>query len=227
MEMYGEEWAAQYEEYANASIAGREGLFRLAEACLADLPDDARILVVGCGTGSEILALASRHPGWQFEAVEPAQGMVAVCRQRLISAEMSHRVTLHQRGVEDLRIEPCHAATAILVSQHIVSDSGASRFFSEIAANLIDGAVLFSADITLSEETNSRDAMLRTWQQQAVTAGLPADAPASLITRFGKDLVPRTPTGVEKLLSSAGFGLPSQVFQSTIYRAWISQLALS
>lgn len=227
MEMYGEEWAARFEEYANASIAGREGMFRLAEASLADLPDDARILVVGCGTGSEVLALASRHVGWRFEAVEPAQGMVAVCRQRLDRAEIARRVTLHQRGVEGLRLEACHAATAILVSQHIVDDLGASRFFSEIAANLIDGAVLFSADITLPEEASSTEAMLRTWRQQAVTSGLPADAPASLIARFGNDLLPRTPAGVERLLASAGFRFPLQVFQSTIYRAWISRLRSS
>ena len=227
MEMYGEEWAARFEDYANASIAGRDGLFRLAEASLAHLPEDARILVAGCGTGSEVLALASRHPGWRFEAVEPAQGMLAVCRQRLNKAALSHRVTLHQRSVEGLRLRPCDGATAILVSQHIVDDQGASRFFSEIAANLVDGAVLFSADITLPDETSSMDAMLRTWRQQAVTSGLPADAPASLIARFGKDLVARTHAGVEELLASAGFRSPLQVFQSTIYRAWISHLALS
>ena len=78
MEMYSEEWALRFEEYANASIAGREGLFRLADAAFAGLPKDARILVVGCGTGSEIMALASRHEGWQFEAIEPAQAMLAV-----------------------------------------------------------------------------------------------------------------------------------------------------
>lgn len=227
MELYGEEWAARYEEYANASIAGREGLFRLAEASMVDLPDDARILVVGCGTGSEILALASRHEGWRFEAVEPAQAMHEVCRQRLNRAGMSHRVTLHLRNVEGLRIAPCHAATAILVSQHIVEDAGAGRFFSEIAMNLIHGAVLFSADITLPDEASGADAMLRTWRRQAVAAGLPEDAPASLIERFGKELLPRTPTGVEKLLSSAGFRTPLQVFQSTIYRAWVSNLVLS
>jgi tRNA (cmo5U34)-methyltransferase len=224
MEMYGEEWAARFEEYADASIAGRDGLFRLAAAALADLPETARILVVGCGTGSEILALASRHAGWRFEAVEPAEGMLAICRQRLKQSEMSHRVTLHQAGLEGLRLEPCDGATAILVSQHIVDDPGASRFFSEIAENLIHGATLFSADITLPEAKVDAEGMLRTWRQQAVASGLPEDAPASLLARFGKDLVARSPAGVEALLSSAGFRSPLQVFQSTMYRAWISHL---
>lgn len=225
MEMYGEEWAARFEEYANASIAGRDGLFRLADASLADLPDVARVLVVGCGTGSEILALASRHAGWRFEAIEPAQGMLAVCQKRLESAGFSHRVNLHARGVEGLRLEPCDAATAILVSQHIVDDTAARRFFSEIAANLVSGAVLFSADMTLPVEAGDREAVLRIWRQQAVTSGLPAEAPASLTARIGTDLLARAPAGVEALLSSAGFRSPLQVFQSTLYRAWISRLS--
>lgn len=227
MELYGEEWAARYEEYANASIAGREGLFRLADACLADLPEVARILVIGCGTGSEILALASRHPGWRFEAVDPAEQMLAVCRRRLDAADLGNRVVLHHQPVEGLQVEPCDAATAILVSQHVVDDAGASQFFSAIAANLVDSAPLFSADLSLPDEVEARDALLRTWRQQAVTAGLPEEAPASLVSRFGQDLLPRPPARIEELLSSAGFRFPQQVFQSTIYRAWISQRTAS
>lgn len=227
MEMYSDGWAARFEEYANASIAGREALFRLADASFSDLPEDARILVVGCGTGSEILTLASQHAGWRFEAVEPAQGMLAVCRQRLNSAGMTHRVNLHQRGLEGLRLDPCDAATAILVSQHVVDTIGAIRFFTEIAANLVDGAPLFSADIALPEKSSSAEMILRTWRQQAIAAGLPENAPANLIDRFGKDLLARSPVQIEELLSSTGFRSPVQLFQSTMYCAWISHLTSS
>lgn len=227
MEMYGNEWAARYEEYANASIAGREALFRLANASFSDLPENARILVVGCGTGSEILTMASHHAGWRFEAIEPAQGMLTVCRQRLSSAGIAHRVNMHQSNIEGLKLDLCDAATAILVSQHIVDDLGACRFFSGIAANLLDGAPLFSADIALPEKASSADMMLRIWKQQALAAGLPADAPASLIERFGRDLLARSPEKIEELLSSAGFRSSLQVFRSTMYCAWTSRLTLS
>ncbi len=223
MQMYGEEWAARYEEYANASIAGREGLFRLLDASLSSLPEEARILVAGCGTGSELLELASRHPGWRFEAVDPSGDMLDVCRRRLNEAAVSGRVTLHQQGVERLRIEACDGATSILVSQHAIDDQAAVRFFSEIARNLASGAPLFSADISLPDEADRRDALLGTWKQQAVSSGLPQEAPASMVSRFGQDLVPRSPTQIEDILRTAGFRLPMQVFQSTIYRAWVSQ----
>ena len=221
--MYDEEWAARYEEYANASIAGREGLFRLLDASLSSLPEEARVLVVGCGTGSELLELASRHPGWQFEGVDPSGDMLDVCRRRLNEAAVSGRVTLHQQGVERLRIEACDAATSILVSQHAIDDQAALRFFSEIARNLASGAPLFSADISLPDEIERKDVLLRTWKQQAVSAGLPQQGPDSMTSRFGQDLMPRSPTHIEEILCKAGFRLPVQVFQSTIYRAWVSQ----
>lgn len=222
-EMYDDEWAARYEDYANASIAGRDGLFNLADASLSALPQDARVLVVGSGTGSEILLLARRHPHWRFEAVEPSEAMLAVSRRRLDAAGFGPRVVLHQGFVEDVDIEACDAATAILVSQHVVDDRQAHGFFAAIAAKLVDGAPLFSADICIPQGQGVGEALLQTWQTQAVTAGLPAQAPASLIGRFGRDLKPRTPADIETLLSDAGFRCAVQVFQSTIYRAWSAQ----
>jgi hypothetical protein len=44
-----------------------------------------------------------------------------------------------------------------------------------------------------------------------------------LISRLGHDLVARSPARIEELLIPAGFRVPQQVFQSTIYRAWISR----
>ena len=222
MEMYGEEWAARYEEYANASIAGREGLFRLAAAGLAGLPANARVLVVGCGTGSEILALASRHPEWRFEAVEPANQMLEVCRRRMHENDLGHRVTFHRQGVQGLTIEPCDGATAILVSQHLIDDAAAEAFFAEIASRVVNRGALFSADISLPNQADTDQTLLRIWQEQAVGSGLPYEAPASLVSRFGHDLVARSPARIEQLLISAGFTFPQQVFQSTIYRAWVS-----
>lgn len=225
MEMYDEEWALKYEEYANASIAGRDGLFRLAAAALAHLPVNARILVVGCGTGSELLTLSSRNPGWFFEAIEPSEKMVDICRQRSMAAGFDDRVAFHCQSVAGLELEPCHAATAILVSQHLINDLDAEQFFLEIASNVIVGGPVFSADISLPVSDNDRRNLLHIWREQAVTSGLPEETPNELIDRLGKDVVARTPTQIEELLSHAGLENPQQVFQSTIYRAWVTKRA--
>jgi tRNA (cmo5U34)-methyltransferase len=224
-EMYDDEWAARYEDYANASIAGRDGLFNLAHACLSRLPQDARILVVGSGTGSEILQFAQRHPNWRFEAVEPSAPMLAVSQRRIDAAGFGHQVVFHHGIVQGIDIAACDAATSILVAQHVVDDQEARGFFAAIAANLVDRAPLFSADISIPQDKGIGDALLQTWQTQAVSAGLPAQAPASLISRFGRDLKARTPAEIERLLSDAGFSPAVQVFQSTIYRAWTAHRA--
>ena len=149
--------------------------------------------------------------------------MLQVCRQRLEAAGLSRRVTLHGSQVQYLDIQPCHGATAILVSQHCVDDSEALRFFSAIASNVVADGLLFSADISLPNEGGDDDLLLRIWAEQAVSSGLPIGAPESLVKRFGQDLVARSPAIVEKLLANAGFPAPEQVFQSAIYRAWLSQ----
>ena len=55
----------------------REGLHFLLETVFADLPEDARLLCVGAGTGAEIAHLAERFPRWRFLALDPAPGMIA------------------------------------------------------------------------------------------------------------------------------------------------------
>ena len=56
----------------------RDALNLLVAAVFSELPPDARVLCVGAGTGSEILYLASRFPGFYFTAVEPSGPMLEV-----------------------------------------------------------------------------------------------------------------------------------------------------
>lgn len=223
MQMYDEEWAKRFDELADAAIPGRVGLFRIAAACFAELPAEARVLVVGCGTGTEILHLASRNSGWQFEAVDPAEPMVAICRKRLAAQELSDRVRVHLGTLADLRIEACHAATAILVSQHLVEDAMAIEFFCSIAANLVPGGLLYSADISLPPDEASRETVLRVWETQGLAEGVPSEGLASLRERFGREIAPRSPDRIRELLHGAGFESALELFQSLLYRAWISQ----
>lgn len=74
----------------------RDGLHFLLESVFAELPVDASVLCVGAGTGSELIHLAKKFPGWKFTVVEPSGAMLDVCRYR---AEFQFISTLENPSV--------------------------------------------------------------------------------------------------------------------------------
>lgn len=57
---------------------------RIVEAAIeaAHVPDSARVLEVGCGTGGLIAHLSGKHPGWRVSGVEPSEAATKVAAQR-------------------------------------------------------------------------------------------------------------------------------------------------
>ena len=116
------------------------GLYFLLESVLAGLPQEARILCVGVGTGTELIHLAGVFPGWRFTAVEPSGAMLDICRKRVDEAGLSSRCRFHEGYLESLPPEEMHdAATCFLVSQFILDAQARSDFFRQIANRLRAG----------------------------------------------------------------------------------------
>ncbi|MDP2752035.1 MAG: class I SAM-dependent methyltransferase [Rhodocyclaceae bacterium] len=80
--IFDQEHTAKYDKQNARWASEREALFSLMRLILSELPSDARILCVGAGTGTEMIALAQAFPQWQFTAVEPAPAMLDVCRRK-------------------------------------------------------------------------------------------------------------------------------------------------
>ena len=81
--IFDKNFAEKYDEQYEKMNAITDHMYFLIELILQDLPENARILCVGAGTGKEIIYLAERFPNWQFVAVEPSQSMLAVCQSKL------------------------------------------------------------------------------------------------------------------------------------------------
>jgi len=99
----------------------RESLLFLLESVFADLPEDARVLCVGAGTGAEIAHLARRFPRWRFLALDPSHRMIDACRARAERDGYIDRCTFHAGLLETLPgSDPFDGATCFLVSQFLL-----------------------------------------------------------------------------------------------------------
>ena len=72
---FDEERARRYDKMARQTLPGYEELHNMASSLLGvALGDAGRVLVVGAGTGMELLTLAGQHAQWRLTGVDPSIG---------------------------------------------------------------------------------------------------------------------------------------------------------
>lgn len=195
----------------------RDALHMCLRAALASLPEQARVVCVGAGTGAEVLALAATFPGWQFTAVDPAPAMLARCQERVREAGLLARCTFHEGGIETLPPSaPFDAATAILVSHFLTDLPVRQRFFADIAARVRPGGLLAVCDLATELGSPTFDSLYEIWATAFRQVGLPA--PAREI--FGSAVGMLSPQAVERLIASSGFDAPVPLFQTLFMHGW-------
>lgn len=222
--IYDAQWAQNYNEMAEASIAGRAGLYRLGAAALGELGESAHILIVGAGVGTELLELGARYPRWQFTAVEPAAPMLEVARQRIEAAQFADRVHFISGYLESVPQQArFDGATAILVSQHLLDEQKRRDFYLQISRLLPIGAPFYNAELCGDANDPAWPQRMEIWKRQAVSAGMPVELGQQMRARLGDDVALVSPEKIGQFLSVAGFCDPMTLFQSLHYAAFFSR----
>ncbi|WP_140909623.1 class I SAM-dependent methyltransferase [Cognatiluteimonas lumbrici] len=199
----------------------RESLHFLLETVFADLPEDARLLCVGAGTGAEIAHLAKRFPRWRFLALDPAPAMVAACRERAEREGFADRCEFHAGLLETLPDTGAFdGATCFLVSQFILDPAERTAFFAAIGRRLRKGGMLAWAD--LAWDTNAPDYpdMLRLWMRTMSGAGLDDEAIERMRGNYARDVAILPPERVAALVADAGFEAPLRFHQAGMIHGW-------
>lgn len=200
------------------------GLHLIVGAVFSTLPDDARILVVGAGTGAEILYLAERFPGWRFTAVEPAGQMLEILRRRADEHGILSRCELHRGYIETLPpSEPFDAATSILVSQFLVDADERREYFRAIGERLRSGGVLASADLAADMASPAFPDMLEIWGRIMTGADVPPEALERMRATYARDVAVLPADQVATIIASAGFERPIQIFQAALIHGWVAR----
>lgn len=216
--------AAGYDKQWARLAPIRESLHFLLESVFAELPEDARVLCVGVGTGAELGHLANRFPRWRFIAVEPSGAMLNLCRERAARENFLARCQFHEGYVESLPAgEPCHAATSFLVSQFILDRQARTEFFRSIGSRLNAGGILATSDLASDLGSAEHEALVGAWMNMMAGAGIPPEARAKMRDAWKKDVAILPPAEVAALIRAAGFDAPTQFHQAGLIHAWFAR----
>lgn len=219
-DFFNEEMATHYDE-RNAKLSPiAECMHFLFRLTLEDLPQDARILCVGVGTGAEILSLSKAYPGWRFVGSDPSAPMLEVCRERLRKAGVLDRCELIVGKVHDVaETNAFDAALAIMVA-HFVDREERPRFYRAIHAALKPGGCFVSTEISYDLASETFSSMLPNWGRIQSLMGATPDSLKALPDTLRKVLTVLSPDETEALWRDAGFDEPVRFFQAFMAHGW-------
>jgi tRNA (cmo5U34)-methyltransferase len=163
---FDEERAQRYDPTARQTLPGYEELHNMSSALLgAELGETARVLVVGAGTGMELLTLAARPPQWRLTGVDPAAAMLAVARERLHERGWTDRGQLHVGHAHELPdAEGYDAATCLLVMHHVSEEAEQRQVLLTIARRLKPGAPLTVSEMVGDPASPRFQRFLAAWK---------------------------------------------------------------
>lgn len=216
--------ALHYEEYARKAVFGYEQLFTMALSLVSDKTCElANVLVVGCGTGMELITFGKLMPNWQLTGVDPSEEMINVSKAKVEELGLNNRVTLHHGFVEDLPEEQKYdSATLIFVMRFIPETSKKLSLLKNIAKRLRPGAKLAIVDQYGDPSQDQFQYMTNAWRNFMKFGGVPCE----IVIKIAVQAIEQsffTETEIQKLLSEAGFEKTNRFYNSFIHGGWIAQ----
>ena len=216
--------ATGYEERQMKLAPVYEGIYFQLQWVFSGLPDNARILCVGSGVGTEISYLAKRFPNWRFIAVEPSGGMLDICRKRAEQEGFSSRCVFHEGYLDSLSgLEPCDGATCLMVSQFFLDKEDRVSFFQSIAKSLKHGGILVSSDLSEMVGSNEYSTLINLWAKMLHGSNVSSDTVDKIHSAWLKDVAILPPEEIKHLIHRGGFELAVQTYQACLVRAWVAR----
>ena len=182
-------------------------------------PRDARVLVLGAGGGLETKSFAQTHPGWSFDAVDPAAAMLDLA-VRTLGPDAS-RVRMHQGYVDDAPPGPFDAATSLLMLHFLELDER-RRTVAEVRRRLAPGAPFVVVHLSIPHGDDAeRQLWMRRHAANLVASGVdPADAEKAR-TSISAEVPALTPEQDRAVLQEAGFTNVTEFFSAFTFRGWV------
>jgi tRNA (cmo5U34)-methyltransferase len=205
---------------AQATVPGYDALHDLGGCLLRSLlKKEARILVVGAGSGQEVFSLGRHGKKWSFAAVEPSYDMRQRARGRMLVEGVDSRgvaIFADITKIEDKRFD---AATMILMLHLLETRDAQLELLREVAKRLKRGAPLLVA--LPCTDLDDEDLFVRAWHRRLQTQGVTAADVERDLAIESTITTPANAEQVKLLLEEAGFEKPRLYFASLFFKAWV------
>lgn len=220
--------ASQYDLDIRKAIPGYEALHDMAQSLLAkSLPSSAQLLVIGSGTGMELVNFCQDHPQWLLTGVEPAEAMMAIAKQAISDRGFSERVNLHAGYLDTLpETELMDAATLMLVMHFVADDGSKLELLKSIAKRLKLGAQLILADLYGDKSTAYFASFFQAWQAlyfSQLDESARVKAEQNFEASINNSIYFVTEARIIELLNTAGFNHVTKFYNALLFGGWIAK----
>lgn len=220
--------AEGYDLDIRKAIPGYEALHGMAHSLLqTNLNESARVLVVGSGTGMELVNYCQQNLQWSLTGVDPSDEMMAIATEELVSLGYRERVNLHTGYVDTLaRTEPMDAATLMLVMHFLPDDGSKLKLLQGIAQHLKPGAELVLADLYGNKSLPYFGKLRKAWQAlyfSQLNDESKAKAEASFQTSIDNSIHFVPEARITELLQTAGFSQVTKFYNAFLFGGWIAK----
>ncbi len=216
--VYGE----GYEALARRVIPGYDTLFPMIGALIdPDLPPGARVLVVGCGTGIELVTFKRIRPDLRLHGVDPAGQMLELARRRVAGADLADGITCQHGYASDVPLVPRFDAATLINVLHFVPDDGSKAgLFADIARRLKPGGVFVFFDLHGDPGSEEHERYMPAWRRYWKIRGMTGAERSEFAERIRHGIHFASPERVVELARAAGLIQPRRFYQSLLYGGW-------
>jgi tRNA (cmo5U34)-methyltransferase len=220
--------ASQYDLDIRRAIPGYESLHGMTQSLLqTSLSKSARLLIVGSGTGMELINYSKPNPEWLLTGVDPAAEMMAIAQAELADQGLQEQVDLHTGYVNNLpETELMDAATLMLVMHFLPDDGAKLQLLKDIAQRLKPGAKFILADLYGDQSASYFNQFTKAWQAlyfSQLDDETRIKAEANFQTSISNSIYFVTEARILELLEAAGFSQINQFYNAFLFGGWIAQ----
>lgn len=208
---------------ARGSIPGMDGLHEMVLDFLSVLlPGEAHILVIGAGTGQDILRICSQNSLWRVAGFESSEQLREKCQENIAQAGLTNRVRImsNQFGNPDLA-EAFDCALSLLTPGMSEKPGDMAQYFRDILGMLRQGGTLLTADITKGDDYAANNLFDSAWRKHGELEGANMDEFDQDIFWRSRRTVHLDPKDYETMLTWTGFTQPQVFFRAFSLCGWL------